>query len=269
MGTESVMGIGLWRQHLAGLLSGSYDQPSFQEKVLRMSSVAQARSVSECSWEELWAPYDERNYQVVLSAVASKDVVLEIGAGDLRLARRIAEITHRVYAIEIQPAVLEKAGPTAKLPQNLEVIQGDARMIPFPPDITAAVLLMRHCSHFDLYVQKLLAAGCSRLITNARWGNGVEVIDLYPPRRSFDEIDIGWYACLCGKTGFKTGPPELLRPETIFNTAEVQDCPSCKAACCSIADLGHIIWKEDKNLETLPIFTNLPTKIKTLYQEGA
>lgn len=221
------------------------------------------------SWEELWAPYDERSYLAVLSLLTPQDIVVEIGAGDLRLARRIAEITRRVYAIEIQPAVLEKAGPTAKLPQNLEVIQGDARMIPFPPDITAAVLLMRHCSHFDLYVQKLLAAGCSRLITNARWGNGVEVIDLYPPRRSFDEIDIGWYACLCGKTGFKTGPPELLRPETIFNTAEVQDCPSCKAACCSIADLGHIIWKEDKNLETLPIFTNLPTKIKTLYQEGA
>jgi SAM-dependent methyltransferase len=124
---------------------------------------------------------------------------LEIGAGDLRLARRLAEITRRVYAIEIQPAVLEKAGPTAKLPQNLDVVQGDACQIPFPPNITAAVLLMRHCSHFDLYVQKLLATGCSRLITNARWGAGVEVIDLHTPRRSFDEIDIGWYACLCGQ----------------------------------------------------------------------
>jgi SAM-dependent methyltransferase len=263
------MGIGLWRQHLAGLLSGSYDQPSFQEKVLRMSSVAQARSVSECSWEELWAPYDERSYQAVLSAVASQDIVVEIGAGDLRLARRIAEITRRVYAIEIQPAVLEKAGPTAKLPQNLEVIQGDARQIPFPPNITAAVLLMRHCSHFDLYVQKLLAAGCSRLITNARWGNGVEVIDLHTPRRSFDEIDIGWYACLCGQTGFKTGPLDLLRDETVSSVTEVRECPGCKATGRSLPSPGQPKWKEDTTSKPIPIFLGLPTKIKTLYQEGA
>jgi SAM-dependent methyltransferase len=218
-----------------------------------------------CSWEELWAPYDERSYQAVLSAIVPQDSVVEIGAGDLRLARRIAEITRRVYAIEIQPAVLEKAGLTAKFPQNLEVIPGDARKIPFPPDITAAVLLMRHCSHFDLYVQKLLAAGCSRLITNARWSNGVEVIHLHTPRRSFDEIDIGWYACLCGQTGFKTGPLELLRAETVSSATEVHNCPRC----CAAGNQRQINCREYQTVEPIPIFLDLPTKIKTLYQEGA
>jgi hypothetical protein len=62
---------------------------------------------------------------------------------------------------------------------NLVVIHGDARYVAFPNGITTAVLLMRHCTHFDLYVKKLQAVGCRTLITNARWRSGVEVIDLH------------------------------------------------------------------------------------------
>jgi SAM-dependent methyltransferase len=263
------MGIDHWRQHLAGILSDLFTWTLAKEKITGMRSSDQPCFAPEYAWEELWAPYDERSYQAVLSSISPQDIVVEIGAGDLRLAKRMAEIVQRVYAIEIQAAVLEKAGPAAILPKNLGVIQGDACTIPFPRDITAAVLLMRHCSHFDLYLKKLLAAGCSRLITNARWGSGVEVIDLNMPRQSFDDIEIGWYACLCGAAGFKTGLLELLRAETFLSTAEVFDCPRCEAALCSATNLGQIKWKEDETLEPLPIFTDLPTEIKTLYQEGA
>jgi hypothetical protein len=41
-------------------------------------------------WEALWAPYDEPTYQLVLDYVRPDDVVLDIGAGDLRLTRQVA-----------------------------------------------------------------------------------------------------------------------------------------------------------------------------------
>ena len=263
------MGVDLWWKRMAGLLPDLMGKSPLETKVTKMSFSDQPCPVMGYSWEELWAPYDERSYLAVLASITPQDIVLEIGAGDLRLARRMAAIADRVYAIEIQKSILEKAGPATILPKNLGVIQGDACTIPFPRDITAAVLLMRHCSHFDLYLKKLLAAGCSRLITNARWGSGVEVIDLNMPRQSFDDIEIGWYACLCGAAGFKTGLLELLRAETIFSTAQVLDCPRCEAALCSAANPGQIIRREDETLEPIPFFTNLPTEIKTLYQEGA
>lgn len=258
------MGVGLWRKHMAGLLSDLVDQSPVKTKIPKMSFSDQHCLVMEYSWEELWAPYDERSYLAVLSLLTPQDIVLEIGGGDLRLAKRMAEIASKVYTIEIQKAVLKKAGSGASLPKNLDVIHGDACTIPFPPGITAAVLLMRHCTHFDLYVQKIKTAGCNKLITNARWGSGVEVIDLDAPRLPFDMLDIGWYACLCGAAGFKPGPLELLKDETILSTVEVNDCPSCKAA-----NPGQIIRREDRTLESIPISPDLQTDIKTLYKEGA
>jgi hypothetical protein len=127
---------------------------------------------------------------------------------------------------------------------------------------------MRHCTHFDLYVQKLQVASCNRLITNARWGSGVEVIDLHAPRLPFDELDIGWYACLCGAAGFKTGPLELLRAETMSSVTEVRKCPHCKDTDHSLHIPDPIKWREDTTLEPIPIFPDQPTDIKTLYQEG-
>jgi hypothetical protein len=87
---------------------------------------------------------------------------------------------------------------------------------------------MRHCTHFDLYVKKLQNTGCRRLITNARWGSGVELIDLHAPRPTFEELEIGWYACLCGAAGFKTGLLERLKAETMSSVAEVRNCPRCE-----------------------------------------
>lgn len=182
-------------------------------------------------WEWLWAPYDEPTYQAVLEQIRPDDRVLEIGAGDLRLARRIAVLAQHVIAVEIQAALLNRSTEKLRsaLPGNLEVIQGDARCWPFPHGITLGVLLMRHCNHFHLYLDKLKEIGAQRLITNARWRMGVEVIDLAAPRSPYDQVPVGWFACWCGNTGFIPGPPEQVTLEVINTGNEVIDCPACKA----------------------------------------
>ncbi|MCC6957056.1 MAG: hypothetical protein IT316_09720 [Anaerolineales bacterium] len=174
----------------------------------------------------MWAPYDASTYQAVLDELDSDDVALEIGAGDLRLARKMALVCRKVYAIERQPAILSL--DPRPLPGNLIAVQGDARDLPFPAGITAGVLLMRHCNHFHLYIEKLKAAGCRRLITNARWRMGVETIQLEAPRRAYGAIPIGWYACWCGATGFVDGDIGLLNPEAEATIHEVAGCPRCQ-----------------------------------------
>ena len=175
-------------------------------------------------WEARWAPYDEPTYQTALSYVQPGDIVLDIGAGDLRLARRLANLTQWVYAIERQPGLLLNQPP---LPDNLTVLCADARFVAWPKGITLAVLLMRHCTHIGLYVARLRAAGCRRLITNARWGMDVELMDL-GPRAAWATVDFGWYACTCGQTGFVPGPPEQLSDEERMElVVEVENCPAC------------------------------------------
>ncbi len=184
----------------------------------------------EQDWESLWAPYDPPTYQAVLKQLTPADIVLEIGAGDLRLAREMAKIAKRVYAIEIKAELLE-AGiqkQVPPLPKNLFPIAGDALNLPFPKRLTTAVLLMRHCTHFSIYASKLKAAGCQRLITNARWRLGIETVNLQDTRSSFENIELGWYACWCGAAGFIPGPVEKITPELVATVNEVIDCPSCR-----------------------------------------
>ena len=182
------------------------------------------RAGDDAVWEAMWAPYHEDTYATALAFVADGAAVLDIGAGDLRLARRLAGRARIVYAIE-QHAELIAGEP---LPTNLIVICGDARALPFPAGIDTAVLLMRHCRHFALYRQKLAAVGCRQLITNARWGMGVECIDLTAPAVAYDTLPIGWYACRCGSTGFRPGPPEQLSAILAESIHEVENCPECK-----------------------------------------
>lgn len=178
-------------------------------------------------WERLWAPYDESTYREVLTWVHPQDVVLEIGAGDLRLARRLARTARHVYAIEIQPDLVERGRRAGPLPNNLTIIVGDARRLPFPAGISLGVLLMRHCRHFALYADKLSAVGCRRLVTNARWGMGVEVVDLTAPALPWEQVGMGWYACRCGAIGFVPGPPEALTPALEATVHQVHRCPAC------------------------------------------
>lgn len=174
-------------------------------------------------WEASWAAYDETTYQTALSYIRPDHVVLDIGAGNLSLTRRIAEIARRVYAIEMQPDLLARQ---AALPDNLTVLCADARTIPWPEGITLGVLLMRHCTHVGLYAARLRASGCRRLVTNARWGMDVELMDL-SPRLDWSSVEIGWYACLCGQVGFVPGPAELLTEGRMWHVAEVEQCPDC------------------------------------------
>lgn len=177
------------------------------------------------AWEALWAPYDETTYAAALLAIGPADVVLDIGAGDLRFARRIAERASKVIAWEIRPDLV--AAASQPLPANLFVDVADARTAPIPAGVTVAMLLMRHCTHYALYVEKLRAAGCGRLITNARWGMGVEVIDLRPGV-PFDSVGSGWYACRrCGTVGFVDTAAAQLDQATIENVADVEGCPAC------------------------------------------
>jgi hypothetical protein len=176
------------------------------------------------AWEGLFAPYGEATYQAVLERLGPEDIILDIGAGDLRLARQMARIVRKVYAVEIDPRLLDQHDP---LPANLLPICADARMLDFPSDITTGVLLMRHCSCFGLYAEKLRSAGATRLITNARWRMDVEVVDLWIERIPFIESPMGWYACLCGGTGFKEGPAERWTSEMDSVIREVYGCPRC------------------------------------------
>jgi hypothetical protein len=228
-----------------------------------MKANMQLEDLSLDRWEQLWAPYDEPTYRSVLAALHPEDTVLEIGAGDLRLARRVAAITRQVFAIEIQSAILE-AVTADDLPENLCVIPGDARLVKFPPGITTAILLMRHCTHFDRYARKLRDIECSRLITNARWRTGLEVIDLDETRIPYNEFELGWYACLCGSAGFKIGAVDRFTEDIAYKTTEVIDCPGCHTS------------KSSQPLEEVhPVFGNLPVNLIgpqgpiTLYLEGA
>ena len=177
-------------------------------------------------WEGWFSPYDDEVYDEVLKHVAEDDVVLDVGAGDLRLALRLAERARRVYAVEVNPKVLGSALEAISwdLPRNLVAICANALDIPFPSDVTVAVLLMRHCRHFGDYVAKLRAIGCQRLITNARWKAGVEVIELAVRGEDFSQVRGGWYACKCGAVGFVPCDPSDGEP---FPIHEVENCPHC------------------------------------------
>ena len=177
------------------------------------------------TWEARWSPYDETTYATVLAAVRPQDVVLDIGAGDLRLARRLTGVARHVIAWELQPDLLARA--PRPLPDNLTPVVADARTEPVPVGVTVAVLLMRHCQHYALYVSKLRAAGCQRLLTNVRWHMGVEVVDL-SPGVPFASVEIGWYACRrCGTVGFAGQDASQVNEATLNQVTDVEGCPSC------------------------------------------
>ena len=77
-------------------------------------------------WESMWAPYDDETYQYVLAQVGADDVVVDIGAGDLRLARQLAQIVRRVYAVERNCDLVQRVLPLTEPYPNLVVINVDA-----------------------------------------------------------------------------------------------------------------------------------------------
>jgi hypothetical protein len=145
-------------------------------------------------------------------------VVLDIGAGDLRFARMMAEKGCQVIAVEIQAQLIGQSQP---LPANLQVVIADARTWSFPPAVDVGVLLMRHCRDFGLYVRKLRASGCQMLVTNARWRMAVEAVPLQPASR-YSPDRAGWSACVCcGAVMFIPGDTDG------FEYVNVEGCPQC------------------------------------------
>ena len=187
---------------------------------------------TSADWESAWAPYDEPTYADALALIRPDDVALDLGAGDLRLARRIAARCRGVVALEQQAAVLAQ-GERTTLPANLTAVCADALTWPLPEGITVAVLLMRHCTHFAAYAERLRQAGCWRLITNARWRVGVEAVDL-KAGAPWNAAVGGWYACRCGAVGFKALAAAELTAARLQQTQEVLDCPLCQSATDTI-----------------------------------
>ena len=74
------------------------------------------------------------------------------------------------------------------------------------------------------YFDHLQSAGCRRLLTNARWRSGVEMVDLTAPRLPFEQVREGWYACRCGAVGY-VGQGERSDAPAV----EVSDCPACQS----------------------------------------
>ncbi len=191
-------------------------------------------------WALMWAPYTEDVYRRVLDWLTPEDVVVDIGAGDLRLARRMAARVKKVYAIERQAAIVRHGLAMGPLPRNLLVIVGDARHISFANDVTVGVLLMRHSPDVRLYAEKLRAVGARYLITNARWHLDVEQVNLQKTRIPFQQVKLGWYACWCGHTGFIPGPPEALTEAVFHHVHEVATCPACDHNLRHIAEKSNI-----------------------------
>lgn len=184
----------------------------------------------DADWEFRYAPYDALTYETALQYLEQTDIVLDIGAGDLRFARLAATRVQRVIAIEQNAELLERALAHLPLPENIDVICADARSYHFPAGITAGVLLMRHCTHFRLYLEKLRQSGARRLITNARWRMNVEQIDLKIVPLNYGMFSMGFYACRCGAVGFKSGPVEQLTPAMLDTCQEVEGCPRCASS---------------------------------------
>jgi hypothetical protein len=174
-------------------------------------------------WEAAWAAYDETTYRAAFDLIEPDDVVLDIGAGDLRFARRAAQRARSVIAIERRADVLNDSRP-----DNVVVIRGDAVRIPFPAGVSVGVLLMRHCRHYAEFARKLRAVGCRKLITNARWGMAVELVAL-DTQLDFEAAAPGWYACGCGAVGFKACSPEQLTVAILARTTNVSTCPACRS----------------------------------------
>ncbi len=184
---------------------------------------------SVLDWEAMHAHYDSSTYQSALALLRPDDVVLDIGAGDLQFSKQMAQTVKKVYAIEVNESVLRQGmNSSDPLPDNLIPVCADARALDFPTDVTLGVLLMRHCTSFYLYFEKLRLSGAQRLIANARWRMGIEEINLLATRKSFTDLELGWYACSCGAVGFKVGPAEQWSEEMDRVTHEVFDCPQCK-----------------------------------------
>jgi hypothetical protein len=83
------------------------------------------------------------SYRSILSKIDVNDIIMDAGAGDFRLAIMMAAKSKKVYAIEINPTLVQKAIGIIgfDLPLNLFIVCGDFNQIPVPSDVTKIVCL--------------------------------------------------------------------------------------------------------------------------------
>ena len=70
--------------------------------------------------------------EVRISSVSSKDIVLEIGPGYGVLTKRLAAIAKKVYAVEIDPELIDILDEELEEIKNVEIIEGDFLKIDLP-----------------------------------------------------------------------------------------------------------------------------------------
>ena len=97
------------------------------------------------AWEPVFVP-EEWFYDEVLKHLEEKDVVFDVGAGDLRFDLIMSQHVKKVYAVEVNPITLAYALKTIgyKLPRNLIPICANALDLPLPEDVTTITILMIH-----------------------------------------------------------------------------------------------------------------------------
>ncbi len=85
-------------------------------------------------------------YDKILDQLTEDDVVVDMGAGDLRLSLLMAEKVQKVYAVEINHEIISYALDEIgyDLPINLDVIVANMMEYEIPSDVTTIVLLVKN-----------------------------------------------------------------------------------------------------------------------------
>ena len=91
----------------------------------------------------MWIPHTDQ-YEDALAIVRDKDIVVDMGCGDLRFSLMLANRCRKVYAIDFNQWVLRKSLAVIgwSLPRNLVVICADWRDFPIPIDATKIICLV-------------------------------------------------------------------------------------------------------------------------------
>jgi 16S rRNA (adenine1518-N6/adenine1519-N6)-dimethyltransferase len=77
---------------------------------------------------------DEKTFEKIINAseLTKDDTVIEIGSGDGRLTKRIAQYVKKVYAIELDTNLFDSSRTMLEDIKNIEFINGDALTEEFP-----------------------------------------------------------------------------------------------------------------------------------------
>ena len=86
----------------------------------------------------------EANYKEILEKLNKDDIVMDMGAGDLRFALLASQKVQKVYAVEMNPEIIAVALSIIKwgLPRNLVVICADWRYVEVPSEVNVITCMV-------------------------------------------------------------------------------------------------------------------------------